>query len=308
MDMIHSFYEMEENTVDVLGLGSSHAFYALQPNQLWEEYGMTAYVMASPEQTLPMSYFLLKEALKYQKPEVLLLEGYYIYYEKFFSSKARLRMAFDGMRNDEIKAEMLNTFLPDLSWKDKLSWYIPFLKYHSRWQSLKSADFHTRPYYRGGKLDTTVYRNKDMGLDIPELEIPSVSLEYFEKIADICEKNGIELIVYATPFSSSQSAYEYRQGASLAFEKYLAKKGIPFLFLQKSKAAGIDFETDFRDWAHLNLSGQRKVTGYIGKYLHENYSLQNHKEEEGYAAYEEEYLLYKRDLESGFNTEFDWEE
>ena len=216
-------------------------------------------------------------------------------------------MAFDGMRNDEVKAEMLDTLLPDLSWKEKLSWYIPFLKYHSRWQELASADFHTRPYYRGGKLDTTVYPCKDMGLDIPEREIPPVCLEYFEKIVDVCEENNIELVVYATPFSTSQSSYAHRQGASLALEKYLAEKEIPFLFLQKSKAAEIDFETDFRDRGHLNLNGQRKVTGYLGKYLHENYDLQNHKAEVGYAVYEEDYLLYQRDLESGFNTEYDWE-
>lgn len=308
MDMVHSFYELEENSVDVLGLGSSHAYYALQPNQLWEEYGITAYTLASPQQSLPMSYFLLKEALNYQKPKVLLLESYYFCSSKLFNSEARLRMAFDGMRNSEVKKEMLDTLLPDLSWKDKLSWYMPLLKYHSRWQQLTSADFHTRPYYRGGKLDTTVYPCRDMGLDIPERAIPEVCLEYFEKIVDICEENNIELIVYATPYNTSQKAYEKRQGTSLALEKYLVEREIPFLFLQRSGAAGIDFETDFRDPAHLNLNGQRKVTGYLGKYLDENYELPNHKGDPEYAAYEEDYLLFQRDLESGFNTEYDWEE
>ena len=46
-DMIHSFYQIEEDTLDVLCLGSSHGYSAIQPNTLWKEFGLTSYVMCS---------------------------------------------------------------------------------------------------------------------------------------------------------------------------------------------------------------------------------------------------------------------
>ena len=55
-DMIHTFYDVEEDTLDVICLGSSHSYYGLQPNVLWNEYGITSCVMGSPQQTASLSY------------------------------------------------------------------------------------------------------------------------------------------------------------------------------------------------------------------------------------------------------------
>ena len=69
-DMVHSFYDIEENTLDVLCMGSSHGYSAFQPNTLWNEFGLTSYVLCSQRQTAATTYYLLQEALKYQKPKV----------------------------------------------------------------------------------------------------------------------------------------------------------------------------------------------------------------------------------------------
>ena len=44
-DMVHTFYDIEEDTLDVLCLGSSHAYYGFQPNLLLNEYGITSCVL-----------------------------------------------------------------------------------------------------------------------------------------------------------------------------------------------------------------------------------------------------------------------
>ena len=95
-DMIHTFYDVKKDSLDVLFLGSSHLYYGVQPNVLWREYGIAAYDMGSAEQTVASSYFLLKEALAYQKPEVVVLETYYLWYPELYNGEARLRQAFDG--------------------------------------------------------------------------------------------------------------------------------------------------------------------------------------------------------------------
>lgn len=297
--MTHTFYEVDPNTVDVLALGTSHMYRSFQPNVLWKEYGITSYALGTPQQSLATSYFLLKEALNYQKPKVVLLESYYFYIEQLYISETRVRNAFDGMRNGKVKKEMLEELMPGLSWQEKLSWYLPFLKYHARWNELKDYDFHPKPYLRGGKMTMDVYENVDMGLDIPARELPEAGVKYFEKIFDLCEENAIELVVYAVPFAMEQSSYENRQGVSLTLEKYLAEKGVPFLFFQKNNEPGIDFSTDFYDIAHLNFYGQKKVTSYLGNYLLEHYGLADHRSDPKYKGYEEDYVLYQKDVEAG---------
>ena len=41
---------------------------------LWDEYGMAAYLMTGAEQPLWNSYYNLKEALKTQKPKLVVLD------------------------------------------------------------------------------------------------------------------------------------------------------------------------------------------------------------------------------------------
>ena len=93
--------------------------------------------MCSQKQSIASSYYLLKEALNYQKPKILLLESYYFYFDRKYMEEASLRMGFDGMRMGRVKWEMVHDFLDELSIKEKLSFYLPLLEYHSRWEFLK---------------------------------------------------------------------------------------------------------------------------------------------------------------------------
>ena len=301
LDMVHSFYEIQPETLDVLVLGSSHAYYSFQPNVLWGEQGYTSYVMGTPQQSAATSYFLLKEALKYQKPKVVLFEGYYMSYDGAFVKEARLRTAFDAIPDDEVKTEALNTLLPDLSWKEKLNWYIPFCIYHNRGQSLSPSDFQSRAYLRGGKLDRGVIENVDYGLDVKEETIPEVNTEYFEKILALCRENGIELITYVAPYGGDDfnQYYKRRLGIVLSEKKYMKKLGVPFLSYLKAETVDIDFSTDFRDTMHLNLNGQRKITCAIGEYLKENLNLEDHRGDEKYDSWEEGYQMFLADVHNG---------
>ena len=59
------FYELEENTVDVVFLGSSHSVSGFSPQYLYNEYGIRSYNLSCEQQNLITSYYWLKECLKY---------------------------------------------------------------------------------------------------------------------------------------------------------------------------------------------------------------------------------------------------
>lgn len=296
-DMVHSFYEIEENSLDVLFLGSSHLYYGVQPGELWGQYGITSYVMGSPEQTAATSYYLLKEAFTRQKPKVVAMESYYLWYDGLYYSEARLRQAFDGMRMGEVKVEMVNDLLSEKGRKEKLSWYLPFLYYHTRWDALESYDFHTKPYLKGARIDYTVQPLEDPGMVTEATEIPENSMEYLEKIIQLCQENGAEFVMFAIPYGieTDQARYDRRQGINLTLETYLEEQGIPFLFYQKDIDAGIDFSTDFRDKTHLNTYGAEKISSHLGKWLRETYQLSDHRGEESYSSWGMDYEKYARD-------------
>ena len=73
------FYKMERNTVDVLFFGSSHAVSSFSPQILYDRYGITSYNLGCEQQNLITYYYLLKEALRFQKPKAIVLDCYILF-------------------------------------------------------------------------------------------------------------------------------------------------------------------------------------------------------------------------------------
>ena len=95
--IMDGFYDEPKNSIDVLVLGSSNAYTAIIPNVIYNEYGITSYVLGSSVQRMWISYYYLEEALKYQKPKVVALE---VFCAKFptLNNEDRNRKALDYMK------------------------------------------------------------------------------------------------------------------------------------------------------------------------------------------------------------------
>lgn len=298
-DSIHSFYEVEEDTIDVLCVGSSLGYSSFQPNTLWNEYGYTSYVLCSMKQSLPTSYYLLQEALNYQRPKVVFLEAYYFFCDKKYYDEPALRNAMDGMKLGKVKHQMIQDMLAESSWKDKLSYYIPFLKYHGRWSELKDTDFHSKNYLKGSVFSLKTYPMEEHRLPEEGCEIPELALEYFEKIVELCKEHDIKLIVYSVPYGYNddmKELYEYTKKITVTVEGYLSKRGIDFISFWDADVAGIDWSTDYRDFAHYNTRGAMKVTRVLGDYLQSVCVLPDHRQDEAYGSWQQDFEKFKNDL------------
>ena len=291
VDMIHSFYGIEKNTIDVVSVGSSHSYHSIQPNLLWGKYGISSYVMSSQGQSVPCSYYLIKEIFKYQTPKVVMLETYCLKNTGLYANEGFLRQVVDGMRFGETKVELLNDFFPDYTWKEKLSYYIPFLLYHARWSELKDEDFSKNAWMKGGILNFKQVPQTETPFPEEARPLPKNSKEYLDKIVEFCEEKGTQLVLYAAPFACPPAA-ERALGVSLTVEKYAEEKGIPFLFFQKTRELNIDLATDYYDEQHLNSYGTEKLTNRVGEWLIQNYGLADHRQEEKYESWNEDYERY----------------
>ena len=53
---------------------------------------------------------------------------------------------------------------------------------------------------------------------------------------------------------------------------------------------GLDYNTDIADYGtHVNSTGAEKCTDYLGKYLDENYSLPDHRNDSKYSRWKTSY-------------------
>ncbi|MCM1237166.1 MAG: hypothetical protein NC489_44420 [Ruminococcus flavefaciens] len=83
------FYELDNNTVDVLILGSSHAFENINTGVLYDSYGMAAYILSGSVQPYWNTYYYLMEALKTQKPQLIVLDAFASTFNDEYSDYSR---------------------------------------------------------------------------------------------------------------------------------------------------------------------------------------------------------------------------
>ena len=56
MAKLNEFYSIEEDSLDYIGVGSSHMYCTINPLEVWKESGVTGFVLATQQQPLAATY------------------------------------------------------------------------------------------------------------------------------------------------------------------------------------------------------------------------------------------------------------
>ena len=301
------FYDMKKDSVDVLFIGSSHSYCGFSPQEFYDRYGIRSYNLGSSSQSMWLSYYWLKEALKTQSPKIVVLEVFYIREEN--GNEASVQKALSYMKWSRNKADAVRVAVsqfPELSFK---SFLLPNIRFHDRWSKLKEEDYLLPELRRTGALKGyaptferigesekyTVIRGDSAqeGSGIvfrPESsqqrQFPAISMEYLDKITALCKEKGITLILAKNP-SSRWDIEEYN-----AIKAYAESNGLPYYDLNVAKyytAMDYDFGSDNRDGGHANIWGAEKIADLMGEILVNEYGAAAVKDEqwEETAAYTE---------------------
>ena len=267
-----SFYEMEENTVDVLFLGSSHAISAFSPQELYDETGIRSFNLSSEEQSLLVSYYWLREALRFQKPKAVVLDTVvcFPYTDTPYNcTEPSIRKALEPMKWSSVKWEAISA-ISSLDPKETFASYLfPIIRYHARWNDLTYGDIHFWPP-QNTSLKGYAVLSEDYGKEdyVPLTEEPAVPagthplmMEYLDRIVSLCKEEGIELILVSTPYMEATG--ETHQ----AMADYASKNALTYIdFNLEDVIQEMDFvfRDDMADAGHANTSGAVKLTDYIG--------------------------------------------
>lgn len=287
-------YATEENRMDVLFMGSSHAYCSVAPAILWNETGIASFNMTTSGQDKNSTVHYLIEALKTQSPKVVFVELWGLSFEEH-AIEGNVHRNMMGMTLSENSIALIDDYVEDetMNMAYKLRWPI----IHTRYKELDRYDFiqyDFSEYGRGVDLNFTpgVAGYPAEALQNTEAaELYKTNKAWLEELYQLSVDEGFELVFYAAPTVIS---YE-EQGQVNGAAKFAEEHDIDFFdFNRMAEELGIDFNTDFVDNYHLNANGADKVTRFFGDYLEENYDLEDHRGDSSYKQWDDSYTRYEQ--------------
>ncbi len=265
---IGGFYNEEEDSIDVLFLGSSHAYASFVPTILEEETGITSYVFSSQLQPITANYYYFKEALKTQKPKLVVIEVFSAVFD-YELDEGIVHSYTDDIPLSFNKAMMIYNTVPQGMQKEC---FIPIIKYHVRWNELDENDWQFKRDELHDSLRGHVALeqcNNELVLKTGDLEklesITAKNEEYILKIIELAKENNIKLLFVKTPTTE----YVDYQGKVNYVKDLVAKHGIEFIdynvgYDGEYKA---DIKTDFFDKRHLNSVGANRFMKDFNRHI-----------------------------------------
>lgn len=257
----------EKDSVNVMFFGSSMAYCDIVPSRIYENTGLTSYVLTAPEMTIPQSYYYIKEAVKTQSPDVIFVELSSMFFPDYSNHTAET-VGFMPYSSSRIAATF-ETAEPQA----RFSLMFPMYKYHNRWQEVdltkKRADDRV-DIFAGytptvGVLEALDAR-REWTFDSTGVKLDK-NEEYLRRIEKLCNDKNIELVFFLAPACSNYSA------ENLAIIKNAVKDSAFIDFNEEFDSIGFDMKTDFYDPLHLNIIGATKFSARLSEYITENFSL-----------------------------------
>lgn len=301
---VDSFYDLEENTVDVLVLGSSHAYQGINTAVLWKDYGIAAFNFCGAAQPIWNTYYYLEEALKTQTPKAIILDTYYVHMTDDYTDESTAIKNTYGLKWSDSKKQAIKASFD--TEKTGNQYFFSILQYHSRYSDLSKEDFYpyqaNKDMYENHKGFYCYFKSEAVTeRDLTVYDYYNSFTEkidyYYRKILELAADKNIPIIPIAIPFN----AEAYHQGFFNS-AKYIAEKeyGVKFYnFLTEYKSAlGLDYNTDFSDNQHLNYMGNTKLSRFFGELLKNEYNIPDRRSDEKYSSWEADAEVYYKQLEN----------
>lgn len=272
LNVVEAFDSLEDNSLDVIVYGSSHAWKGCDTRVMYEDYGLAAYNYGCNWQSINTVLLFLQDSLRTQSPKVVCIEtGLVDQIEKDVDMNGQIYYT-RAMKNFDGKEEYLEQCFGD-DVERYVSYYVPLVMFHDNWNTVDSENFRfpgperyvaTRGYTVGTEV---------VPFEIPDYhtfeqdEIPQDCVDVLDKMVEACRGKDIQIVFYTCPYAGT---YAYAD----AMEKYAKENGCAYLNLfAYLEEMGLNGKTDLQDEGHLNESGAGKVAAFLSKYVIENYNV-----------------------------------
>lgn len=283
----HRFYTLKKGEVDILVVGSSHAYSTFDPSVISRETGMNSYILASNSQNVVQAYFNVKEALHYQQPEAIILEAFSLdnnnnwRYGETPDRDWKKEANIDGMRFGLTKLEAVMEQYESANWSYAL---LPLARCHSNWADVVTVGSNLA-FYTGGIWEFSSFHPSQTSMSAETAEqyaqaaynpsewvIADTNILHFHKLARLCREEGISLYVVMAPMYDVYIASINYDSWTGKVAELTESEGVFYLDCNRHYSeiglTAQDFEDAFNGYHHLNGAGAEKVTQFVMETLY----------------------------------------
>lgn len=259
------------NEFNVIIVGSSRGDSAYNPFIIDSIAKTNSYNMCSGSQNIIETYYILKEILKYQKPEIIV-------YDTFLPSFSNDPDYFHVLSNGKFmsKSGVFDMIFNGFGSQGVSNYMFPILKYKSYFKndiinSIKSVkevpdhSYRIQGYYYSDKVIDSISISKFGSLySFKNMSISKEKTEhYISLISELCTTNGVTFLPIRAPYPPTRIKENGSDSVHFYFENLYNKLGIDFYdFNHINDTLFID--SDFSDHHHLNYMGATKVSKELG--------------------------------------------
>ncbi len=263
------YLEEEKNSIDIMVLGSSHAYCNIIPAGIYEKTGYTVYNLTAPCLTMPLAYYYLKEGLKTQSPKVVMLEATGFFFNRYMGH-AKSSIGYMPWGTNRLGA-----IFTSAEKEERAGLLFPMFNYHDRWDEFKFSDFFkARPDQivdiNAGYTYLNTMAPQVRAERVFEYTDDDIALQqqYLKKIISLCTDYDIKLEIIITPAASYVTDSDKQYLTDVIWDT-------PFCdFNDDFDKLGLDLSRDFYDARHLNVYGAVKFTNTFADYINEHYTFE----------------------------------
>ena len=325
---VRGFYLEEQDSLDMVLIGSSENYAGYSPVLAYEEYGFTSYPYTFSGADFDLFPYELAEVMRVQSPDMVVVDiAEVLHIKDEEGAEALLRQFLASIPMSSHKFQIIRE-LGDP--ENMLSYYFPFSINHGSSGLAQALDYiklNMAQRSRGYTLlkGTITFTGSGENWDGPWVDPISTAGDrttapiapegeaMCHKMLDACDAYpDVRFLFINTPHRiTTQDSYtEYQQMNTLG--QIIESRGYDFLNLETmTDEIGLVVETDFYNNRHLNLYGQYKTTRYLCDVLTEDYGLRGRSlSQETKAAWDDCVEYQKRYFalfEEEYRTREEWE-
>lgn len=307
---ISEFYKEQKDTIDIMYIGSSNVYMHFNPVLSYNLYGYTTGMLSANTQPLLMTKYMIEETKKTQNPSLYIIDLVKVAYTMDTFGTVHIRNSTDSMKLSKNRTEAINdalSYKKEIGKDEYINYYFSFLFYHNSWKNIRPINItRNTGLYKGFLIDedtTKIDPQEEFQWEKGEGQLAHECRYILEDLISYIKSNNLK-VLFVIPIRKYDE--EMNKGVNEAIKIIEANnfEVLNFNTIEEFEN-NIDYSNDFYNYGHLNIYGATKYTLYFSKYLKEHYDLPDHRNDEKYVSWDEEYENFKKAYKKETNKEFD---
>ena len=309
-EVLEDFYDLEENTVDCIYIGSSVVQRGSVTPIAWRDHGIASYSFATGTQPFVLIRYIMEEAQKTQDPKLFVVELKSICKYPDDIVDVSVRRVVDNMKPSMTRYRAIRAVTEYAKGGKNnidttgLSYYFPLLKYHSRWNPAKQPEkIETIDYYNGYAMDY------DVCFGVQEIQTLN-RMDYYEPIdkkneevlidlLDYCDSLDADVMFMMSPYGATEKGIG-RMNYARSIVEERGYECLNFLPEDARERVGLDNRSCYYNQEHLNYYGAVKFTEYMSNHIAGKYDVEDRRGNTGYKDYDRQYDMFEKSMKGKY--------